>query len=289
MRGCAASVFTVALAVLLTTGCGVEINSGKRCHSSYTMGLSPDGQTMAVTAPDPKLDHLFLVRLHDGTRRRLATVDCDAYPSWSPNGKKIALIHDDYEIAVADLNGAARRTISGSQLARTNPHWTPEDALVYGIEDKDGAVGDWSYSVGQIPISGGKAARSIRNARFPALATNGRTIAYASDNLNDVYIAPYPTGSPAQHIANSSDDVWNIAWSPDRQWIALDTARGIRVVAADGSHATIVWLDDSAAPVWANDSRHLYFIFDKKLYATDLRDRHRRYIADLSTIATADP
>ena len=103
--------------------------------------------------------------------------------------------------------------------------WKSNETLVYGIEDKDGIAGDWSYFVGQVPVRGGKAIRPIHKARFPSLAADGRRIAYVSNDLNDVYIASYPTGQPEHHVAHSADDVWNVAWSPDRRWLALDTTR----------------------------------------------------------------
>jgi Tol biopolymer transport system component len=299
MRGsfwAVARLLALVAVALAAVGCGVTIETGKSCFASYTIGLSPNGRTMAVTVPDPKLDHLFLLQLDDGASRRIGTADCDSYPSWSPNGKEIAVIHDDSEIAVVNLYGA-RRIVSGSFLARNNPHWTPDQTLVYGIEDKNGVVGDMSYAIGQIPAGGGKAMRPIHNARFPSLANDRRSIAYVSNNLHDLYTAPYPKGTPTRHISHSDREIWNVAWSPDKRWIALTTTRysvlskprgGIHVVATDGSGTNIPVSDKPGQSAWTRDSRYLYFVLDKKLYVTDLHSRHRRLIKDLSTLPASE-
>jgi Tol biopolymer transport system component len=260
--------FVLAATTALLTGCTGFPTSA--CESEGTSALSPDGRTLVVALPDSSWNHLFAVDLGTRSVRRLTKGDCDEYPAWSPDGRRIAFLWQDFEITVVTSTGGDRRSPDGGDVARDDLEWTRDGrSLVYGIEDKDGIGGDVSYDIGVLPRAGGKADRPYHHARFPALSPGNHEIAYVSESTNDMYIAAYPprTGSP-RHVL-SVEGMSSLAWSPDGRWIAFHTPHGLNIVAPDGLGRRLVIAASSADfPTWTPDSRCLYYGTSNALWRT---------------------
>ncbi|HUG52734.1 MAG TPA: winged helix-turn-helix domain-containing protein [Vicinamibacteria bacterium] len=100
---------------------------------------------------------------------------------------------------------------------------------------------------------------------FPALAPNGRTLAYASDRTGGFEIVIKSLAAGARETALTADGGQNVqpAWSPDGEHLAYHSMRrgGIWIVPALGGAARRV-ADFGSKPAWSPDGQRLAFQSD---------------------------
>ncbi|MCX7022146.1 MAG: DUF5050 domain-containing protein, partial [bacterium] len=158
----------------------------------------------------------------------------DAYPAWSPDGRRIAFNSDrdgddfEWEIYVMDADGR-------NQTQLTN------HCSVYA----------WS----------------------PIWSTDGRRIAFASDRDGDGEIFVMDTdGRNQTQLTNNSSNDSNPAWSPDGRRIAFHSNRDgdseIFVMDADGRNQTQLTNNRSSDryPAWSPDGRRIAFFSERDGY-----------------------
>jgi hypothetical protein len=112
-----------------------------------TAGWSPDGTQVALSVPGSQtgtnVNDLDVVNRDGSGRQTLLAedVNADLYPSWSPDGSKIATVHIDietarYSINVQDADGSNSRMLyeAGENAQINKPSaWTPDSKyLVFG-------------------------------------------------------------------------------------------------------------------------------------------------------------
>jgi dipeptidyl aminopeptidase/acylaminoacyl peptidase len=154
----------------------------------------------------------------------------DEYPTWSPDGKKLA-----FQSNRGDLNyGIWVVNSDGSQLHRLAGN----------------AAGDGDYS--------------------PSWSPDGNRIAFESDNGDsyDIYLMS-PDGSLFARLTRTDDDEDSPAWSPDATKIVYVRWRGdfsnLWLMNADGSgqHALTKGPADDFSPVWSPDGTKILFSSDR--------------------------
>jgi Tol biopolymer transport system component len=183
----------------LAAGCGLQDMPASSCRDyEGTMAVSPDGRTLAVAAIDSGTLRIFLVDLRSGATHRLTHASCDLYPTFSPDGRSLAFLHQDYELTRIDRDGSRRGKVHGSDIATDNLQWTKNGILVYGSESINGFGGDLVNYIATNPAAGGHETHPIHHARYPAVSPDGKLLAYVTDSSDHMDISTYPAGAPGE-------------------------------------------------------------------------------------------
>jgi Tol biopolymer transport system component len=149
------------------------------------------------------------------------------YPSWSPDGKRIAFVRDDDTVWVVRADGSGvHRVVGREHGAVFSPlAWSPDSRRLAFVAD------DVLYVVrengtGLLRVSRWRAAN-------PAWSRDGRSIYYLAGGDNP-YVAAVPrrhdlaTGRDHLYLARPHPDYVEAAWSPDRRLLAytIDIPKG---------------------------------------------------------------
>ncbi len=182
--------------------------------------ISPDGRQIAFDrggGPNPPAPGIFLMNVDGSHIVRITTppdsaAGGDAYPSFSPDGTKLAFVRNAAQdgegaIFVVGVDGRDLRQVTpGAYVNAARPHWSPDGSkLLFGT---------------------------------PGSALVGR----------DVYVVNADGSGliPLTHMYGASD-AENPSWSPDGTMIIFDQYqegiqfRGLVVMRADGSNPVVIW------------------------------------------------
>jgi serine/threonine-protein kinase len=206
----------------------------------YTRGsVSPDGTRIALAVASPENRDIWVYEIARKALMRL-TVDpaADTAPIWSPDSRRIAFRsdRDGGGIFVQAADGAdtamrVTRSVGPARPAHTPYSFTPDGQTVVFAELR-------SYSdqgIGVAAIGGSGVPTMVLDGPFaesrPALAPNGRWLAYQSDESGryEIYVRPYPDVM-ASRVQVSTTGGSSARWSADgRELLYFD---GTSIVAA---------------------------------------------------------
>lgn len=135
------------------------------------------------------------------------------YPSWSPDGSKIALIADYFEnLHVVDADGSnLRNLVRGSGLLWY--HWSPDSRQI--VFAASTGLRTWGVSVVDVESGEIRAINSGRNAVAPVWSPDGSRIAFlgVQDQHFHVYLTD-PMSSYLRQLTGSRMQGYRFAWSP---------------------------------------------------------------------------
>ena len=181
----------------------------------------------------------------DYSNERLVIPGGAAYPSFSPDGSRLAVTGDGIYVVKTDLSDVKR--ISDGEY----PAWSPNSNWIAHRECVSGACGiymtDPDSGAQQRLTSGGSDGQ-------PAWSPNGQQLAYISqDDGNFEIYRINADGSNKVRLTNSATSDGLPVWSPDGKWIAFRSDRdggwGIYVMRSDGSNVIKIASAD-VLPVW---------------------------------------
>lgn len=169
---------------------------------------SPDGREMAFVrwlTSRPK-ERSIVLRLADGSTRRLTLGHCDTHPSWAPDGRTIAFVRrgacegaDVPTLSLVNRGGPDVRSLGPGDA----PDWSPDGTkiLVQAQGDGDPEYADdlWAVNAdgsGRTLLTDGA---SI-DGRTPAWSPDGTKIVFVSSRTDsdEIWVMDADGGSPRQ-------------------------------------------------------------------------------------------
>lgn len=131
---------------------------------------SPDGEQLAYVSFENKRSMVFVQRVKDGSRRRIAGYPgINSAPAWSPDGSRLALTlsrDGNPEIYILDLRNDSLRRITQHLAIDTEPSWSPDGRYLVFTSDRAGRP-----QIYRAPASGGAARRLTFEGNYNARAS----------------------------------------------------------------------------------------------------------------------
>ena len=183
----------------------------------------------------------------------------DRYPSWSPDGERIAFARWDgtiknltinFEIYVMDVDGGNPQNLTNNLFDDRYPSWFPDGERIVFVSKRDGHfIGDFGLTseIYVMDADGQNQQRLTDNDKndwYPVWSPDGKRIAFSSDRKGDfenfeIYVMDVDGGNQQRLTENRRDDLYP-SWSPDGERIAFMSERDgngeIYVREADGGN-----------------------------------------------------
>ena len=180
----------------------------------------------------------------------------DRFPSWSPDGKRIAFVSDRdgppryFDIYVMDADGGNLQRLTSDPRDDRNPSWSPDgERIVFGARREGHFETKFAvtYEIYVMDADGGNQQRLTENRKNdwqPSWSPNGKRITFASDRKGDlvnieIYVMDADGGNQQRLTENRKND-WQPSWSLDGERIAFVSDRDgnseIYVMDADGGN-----------------------------------------------------
>ena len=180
--------------------------------------ISPDGRLAAVHIGGRDSRELWIFDLTRPGSIRQLTIRGGGFPTWSPDGTRIAFMSrrggtgDLYIVAADGSSPPEHLTGSGRTLIPVS--WSTDGVLAYyeigDVRQRDLWVIDVKNGSEPVPF-----VESPANELSPVFSPDGRYIAYVSNETgqNEIYVRPYPPPGPVTAV--SIDGGTEPVWSPD--------------------------------------------------------------------------
>jgi Tol biopolymer transport system component len=207
----------------------------------------------------------------DGGGARPFGASFDHQPSWSPDGRRLAVVRDEH-VVILDRRGTLQRILARGG----SPAWSPDGSRIAFAHDPDGD--EWhDPTLFVIPSRGGES-RELGLGGDPSWSPDGDRVVVGRDD-GELWIYPTEGGVPTQvtHVGDASvscpsQSASDPAWSPDGRTIvyvhtwANCFARGVERLAildlSTGVTRPLVRGRESEfelAPTWSPDGRFVAY------------------------------
>jgi len=199
-------------------------------HFDLGANLSPDGKTVAfhqtLAGPDCPCT-IQLVAVDDSSTER--TLSDGTWPSWSPDGKRIAFnslgVGGVGDIWVINVDGTGLTNVTQSASGEARPVWSPSGRQIAFQSNRSGNAEIW------IMDADGSGAVQITNDpmldQAPDWSPDGRKIVFQSnrdDPRSDLYFVNADGTDVTRLTFGGGRDI-DPAWSLDGQQIVFDSDR----------------------------------------------------------------
>ena len=256
-------------------------------HADINPSWSPDGKRIAfMSARDghgghgPSIYEIYVMDADGGNQHRLTNNPSDdRYPSWSPDGKRIAFESDrdaegkphGIDIYVMDADGGNQHRLTNNLTEDQYPSWSPDGQRIVFSARREGHVVhnlDITYEIYVMDADGDNQQRLTNNRNnelSPVWSPDGERIAFSSDRKGDwqnfeIYVMDADGGNLQRLTENRIIDR-NPSWSPDSKRIAFSSYKPrdwesleIYVMDADGGNLQRLTNNPNAdvGPAWLN-------------------------------------
>ncbi len=215
----------------------------------------------------------------------------DTFPSWSPDGKRVAFVSDrdghvmngisTAEIYVIDADGDNPQNLTNNPGSDRDPSWSPDGKRIAFSSlrrDKDGNLGHFDIYV--MDADGGNPRRLTENphgARSPSWSPDGGRIVFSTRRdghfrtkfgiTSEIYVMDADGQGEQRLTENRQNDSYPV-WSPDGERIAFASDRKgdlenyeIYVIDADGGNQQQLTnhRGDDGSPSWSPDGEQIAF------------------------------
>ena len=193
--------------------------------------LSPDGGSFAYASRAAGSWDIYVQRVGGRTRTRVAAdPDRDeAWPAFSPDGKRIAFNEsdDDGGIWIVGATGESQRRLTDFGF---NPCWSPDgEHIAFGTEETNDPYSRSSRStLWRVPAGGGVPVELTKlDAMEPAWSPSGTRIAVWVEEGGQRDLATVPADGGARvFLLNDAPLDWSPTWSPDGRHVYFSSDRG---------------------------------------------------------------
>ena len=203
------------------------------------------------------------------------------YPSWSPDGSKIAFYSDrdggwdgtgfDYDIYVMDSDGSNLVQLTDNDSYDGFPSWSPDGSKIAFYSDRDG-----DSDIYVMDSDGSNLVQLTTDNGFtnvPHWSPDGFRIAFTSGGWGneDIYVMD-SDGSNLVQLTDDESGNSSLTWSPDGSRITFTSYRDggmfddytdydIYVMDSDGSNLVQLTDNDSldSSPSWSPDGKKIAF------------------------------
>jgi TolB protein len=173
---------------------------------------SPNGSTIAYTAPGPLGGRYLYVMKHDGSQPTQVTsglYHTDSQPTWSPDGLSVAFISDrsgNPQLWTLSLNDMTMSQRTTNAVAPENPSWSPDGARIVYASAGNLYLFNSAMSRPYAFVISGK-------ARTPDWSPDGSNIAYVDgetvwirslDGKNNTMVGTYAGASSPRWSLNGA-------------------------------------------------------------------------------------
>jgi Tol biopolymer transport system component len=238
---------TTAPAVVTTT-----VRAPRPTVPATAPTLPPSLATPVAAVDGPGL---YVVDLDGSHLVRLVTGHA-AFPSWSPDGGRLAFTLDDV-LTVVGLDGRTKVVSRDAVLSRFGPSWSADGAFIV-FPGRGGDASERDVWVGAADGSGARRLARPGDDAAAAVAPDGRIVAMG---LSGLWLTA-DGGGAWRRLGESNYNFGQVRWSPDGTRVAaipdsmandgvVDVERGtVTHLGGDEPHRT-----DAAS--WCPDGRHL--------------------------------
>jgi TolB protein len=221
---------------------------------------SADGQWLAYVSFETRLAAVFVQQLRTGERRQVsARAGVNGAPSWSPDGKRLALTLSgsggNLDIFVLDLGTQALTRITDDPAIDTEPAWSPDGSSLYFTSDRSGGPQIYRTDVAEHRRVQRITFGSAYNAR-PRPSPDGRSLALVSREGTDYRISVQDLASGNVRVLTRGALDESPSFAPNGMSLIYAAHSGnagtLATVAVDGQVSQQLKSDrgDVREPVW---------------------------------------
>jgi len=184
-----------------------------------SIGISPDGRTIAASSLESGVHRIRLLNLENRTDERLDLAGSSWNPFWAPDGSGFAFMSmrkGDFDIYFRDVaTDGAERPIRVTPTDEFPYGWSPDGTTFLFVE----TMADGTDALETLKLDGANDEATVIQAtdspNSASISPDGRWLAYDAtrDGRANVYVRPYP--GPGVEVRVSPDGGQQPAWSPD--------------------------------------------------------------------------
>ncbi len=266
-------ILTAAVVAALTFGCGDQ--QAVVDHGGSL--LSEEGRIAFMRAtsfdgPDIESDVYTINVDGSGETRLTDSPGLDGFPSWSPDGERIAFASDrgggNWELYVMDADGSEQRRLTNTPQDESVSAWSPDgEKIAYAID----VIENPSIHVMN---ADGTNRRRLAEGNWPTWSPDGEKIAYTVYSGEVPYLAVMNADgseqrrlgevSLARRLTGTAAAEEQPAWSPDGQKIAFSSMDDGEIYAMKVDSSARTRLTDTPGydhwpPTWSPDGTRIAF------------------------------
>ncbi len=222
---------------------------------------SPDAQSLAYVSFENKAAAIYVQTLRTGERRRVsARAGINGAPSWSPDGRKLALTlsrkDGDVDVYSLDLNSQVLTRLTFDPGIDTEPSWSSDGRKLYFMSDRAGGPQIYEIDVDQPQRATRVTFEGSYNAR-PRISPDGKQLAVVHLDRGAFRIAIVDLASRAVQVLTQGRQDESPSFAPNGAtliYATQDRGRGVlSTVSVDGrvQQRLAASTGDVREPVWS--------------------------------------